>query len=93
MKPDFHNSKQLEQKQLEQFRIALNGLILAYCGVRDHYDLDAAAAELQRLSKVWRRSTDYVFMAIVEQAQSALNARLLYYMEKCAKVLNVPIST
>lgn len=88
MKHDFHNSK-----QLEQFRRALNGLTLAYCGVRDYYDLDAAAAELQRLSKAWRRSTNYVFMTIVEWAQSALDARLLYYMGKCAKALNVPIST
>ena len=80
-------------KQVEQFRLALNGLILVYCGVRDYYDLEGAAAELQRLSKAWRRSTNYVFYTIMEEARAAADARLLYYMDKCAKVLNVPITT
>lgn len=88
MKQDFHNSK-----QIEQFRLALNSLVLAYCGVPDHYDLEAAAVELQELSKAWRKPTDYVFMTIVEEAQSALDARLINCMERSAKALNVPIST
>lgn len=80
-------------KQVEQFRLALNGLILIHCGVRDYYDLEGAAAELQRLSKAWRRSTNYVFYTIMEEARAAADARLLYYMDKSAKALNVPITT
>lgn len=79
--------------KLETFRRSLNALTFLNCNVRDHYDRDAAATELRKLSQAWHMSEDCVIETVAQMAQSDVDARFRFMMEQAAIKLNVPLTT
>lgn len=78
--------------RLEIFRKSINALVKLNCNVPDAYDIEQAAVVLQQLAGKWHKDEDYVITTVSQMAQSVVDARLRFLMEKTVEKLELPIT-